>query len=95
MASKIQTLTLRRGIFTLVSAPVSRKSPSHPEGGRTLMASAQVHIMVSESNSRRTYTLAKHPQYPVRRTNKAKRVASGTTLPLSYFLKSDESAQEE
>jgi len=95
MASKIQTLTLRRGIFTLVSAPVSKRSPSHPEGGRTLTGSAQVHIMVSESKSRRTYTLAKHPQYPVRRTNKTKTVSSGTTLPLSYFLKRDESAQED
>jgi hypothetical protein len=95
MASKIQTLTLRRGIFTLVSAPVSRRSPSHPEGGRTLTGSAQVHIKVSESKSRRTYTLAKHPQYPVRRTNKTKTVSSGTTLPLSYFLKSDGSPQED
>lgn len=95
MASKLSTLTLRRGIFTLVSAPVSKRSPSFPEGGRTLTGSAQVHIKVSESKARRTYTLAKHPQYPVRRTNKAKTVSSGTTLPLSYFLRSDESTQEE
>ena len=95
MASKLSTLTLRRGIFTLVSAPVSKRSPSHPEGGRTLTGAAQVHIKVAESKSRRTYTLAKHPQYPVRRTNKAKTVSSGTTLPLSYFLRSDESTQEE
>ena len=95
MASKISTLTLRRGIFTLVSAPVSRRSSSHPEGGRTLTGSAQVHIKVSESKSRRTYTLAKHPQYPVRRTNKTKTVSSGSTLPLSYFLKGDESTQED
>jgi hypothetical protein len=95
MASKISTLTLRRGIFTLVSAPFSKKSPSLPEGGRTLTGSAQVHIMVSESKSRRTYTLAKHPQYPVRRTNKTKTVSSGNTLPLSYFLRGEEKDQEE
>ena len=95
MSSKLSTLTLRRGIFTLVSAPVSKRSPNHPEGGRTLTGSAQVHIKVSESKSRRTYTLAKHPQYPVRRTNKVKTASSGTTLPLSYFLKSDEDTQEE
>jgi hypothetical protein len=95
MASKISTLTLRRGIFTLVSAPVSTRSQSLPEGGRTLTGSAQVHIKVSESKSRRTYTLAKHPQYPVRRANKTKTVSSGTTLPLSYFLRSDESIPED
>ncbi|MHA2322913.1 MAG: hypothetical protein ACXACG_14830 [Candidatus Thorarchaeota archaeon] len=95
MASKLSSLTLQRGIFTLVSAPVSKRSPSLPEGGRTLSGSAQVHIKVSESKSRRTYTLAKHPQYPVRRTNKTKTVSSGTTLPLSYFLKGDENTPEE
>jgi len=95
MASKLSTLTLRRDIFTLVSAPVSMRSPSFPEGGRTLTASAQIHIKVSESKSQRTYTLAKHPQFPVRRTNKTKFVSSGTTLPLSYFLRNDESAHEE
>lgn len=93
MASKISTLTLRRGIFTLVSATASRRSPNHPEGGRTLTGSAQVHIKVSESKSRRTYTLAKHPQYPVRRTNKTKTISSGNTLPLSYFLRGDENTQ--
>jgi DNA repair protein RadA len=95
MSSKISTLTLRRGIFTLVSAPVSKRSPSHPEGGRTLTGSAQIHIKVSESNSQRTYTLAKHPQYPVRRTSKAKTVSSGTTLPLSYFLRNEESVEDD
>jgi len=95
MASKLSTLTLRRGIFTLVSAPVSVKSPMFPEGGRALAGSTQVHIMVSESKSRRTYTLAKHPQYPVRRTNKTKNVSSGVTLPLSSFLSGEERTQEE
>lgn len=95
MASKISTITLKRGIFTLVSAPVSKRSPNHPEGGRTLSGSAQIHIKVSESKSRRTYTLAKHPQYPVRHTNKAKTVSSGATLPLSYFLRGEESSRED
>lgn len=95
MASKIASLTLQRGIFTLVSAPVSKKSPNHPEGGRTLSGASQIHIKVSESKSRRTYTLAKHPQYPVRRTSKTKTISSGATLPLSYFLKGDERTQSE
>jgi DNA repair protein RadA len=95
MASKLSTLTLRRGIFTLVSAPSSMRNPSFPEGGRTLAAAAQIHIKVSESKSQRTYTLAKHPQFPVRQTNKTKSVSSGLTLPLSYFLRNNESAWEE
>ncbi|MFW9974196.1 MAG: hypothetical protein ACFFDQ_02870 [Candidatus Thorarchaeota archaeon] len=86
MASKISTLTLRRGIFTLVSAAASRRSVNRPEGGRTLAGAAQIHILVSDSKSRRTYTLAKHPQFPVRRTNRTMTVPSGSTLPLSYFL---------
>jgi len=90
MASKISTLTLRRGIFSLVSAPVSIRKPNFPQGGRTLTGAAQVHVHVSESKSRRVYTLAKHPQYPVRRTNRIKTISSGTTLPLSYFLASKE-----
>jgi len=95
MASKLASITLRRGIFTLVSAPVSMRSPSFPEGGKTLAGSAQIHVKVTESKSQRTYTLAKHPQYPVRRTNKPKTVSSGTTLPLSYFIKGDESTQKD
>ncbi|MFW9837259.1 MAG: hypothetical protein ACFFE7_07035 [Candidatus Thorarchaeota archaeon] len=95
MASKISALTLRRGIFTLLSAPVSKRNPSLPEGGKTLSGSAQIHIKVSESKSRRTYTLAKHPQYPVRRTNRTKTVSSGTTLPLSYFLRKEERTEED
>jgi hypothetical protein len=90
MASKISALTIRRGIFTLVSAPVSRRSPNIPEGGRTLAGATQVHVKVSESKSRRIYTLAKHPQYAVRRTNTTKTAPSGTTLPLSYFLRRSE-----
>ena len=95
MASKISTLTLRRGVFTLVSAPVSMRSPNVPEGGRTLLGTAQVHIKVSETKSRCIYTLAKHPQYPVRRTNKIKTISSGSTPSLSYFLRKEEKFQGE
>lgn len=95
MASKIAAVTLQRGLFTLVSVPVSSKSPNLPEGGRTLSTTAQVHIQVTESPSRTTYTLAKHPQFPVRRTNRAKSEPSGTTLPLSHFLRGDERESEE
>ncbi|MFW9964047.1 MAG: hypothetical protein ACFFCX_10810 [Candidatus Sifarchaeia archaeon] len=95
MASKISTLTLRRGIFTLLSSPVSKRSSNLPEGGRTLAGAAQVHIHVSESKSRRIYTLAKHPQYPVRRTNRTRTVSSGTTLPLSYFLGGRDESKDE
>ncbi len=90
MASKIATVTLQRGLFTLASVPTSFRSPNHPEGGRTLLATAQVHIQVTELPSRTTYTLAKHPQFPVRRTNRSRSTPSGTTLPLSYFLREEE-----
>jgi hypothetical protein len=89
MASRIAAVTLQRGLFTLVSAPASAKSPNFPEGGRTLSTTAQVHIQVTDSPSRTTYTLAKHPQFPVKRTNRAKTESSGSTLPLSYFLRGE------
>ncbi len=95
MASKISTLTLKRDTFTLVSASVSKRSVSRPEGGRTLAGTAQVHILISDSKSRRTYTLAKHPQYPVRRTNRSMTAPSGSTLPLSYFLGGEEELRED
>ena len=90
MSSKIAAVTLQRGLFTLMSVPASARSPNIPEGGRTLSTTAQVHIQVTESPSRITYTLAKHPQFPVRRSDKAKSKPSGTTLPLSHFLRGDE-----
>jgi hypothetical protein len=93
MASKIAAVTLQRGLFTLMSVPASTRNPNIPEGGRTLSTTAQVHIQVTESPARTTYTLAKHPQFPVRRTNRAKSEPSGTTLPLSYFLRGDEREQ--
>ncbi|MFW9869799.1 MAG: hypothetical protein ACFFFO_13855 [Candidatus Thorarchaeota archaeon] len=90
MASKIAAVTLRRSLFTLVSAPASARRPNHPEGGRTLATTGQVHIHVNQSSSRITYTLAKHPQFPVRRTNRMKPEPSSTTLPLSYFLRGED-----
>ena len=93
MASRIAAVTLQRGLFTLVSVPASMKSPNYPEGGRTLSTSAQVHVRVTDAPSRTTYTLAKHPQFPVKRTNRAKSEPSGTTLPLSHFLRGDEREQ--
>ncbi|MFW9811494.1 MAG: hypothetical protein ACFFF9_03495 [Candidatus Thorarchaeota archaeon] len=89
MASRIAAVTLQRSLFTLISAPASVKNPNFPEGGRTLSTSAQVHVQVTDSPSRITYTLAKHPQFPVKRTNKAKTDPSGDTLPLSYFLRGE------
>ncbi len=85
MASKIAAVTLQRGLFTLVSVPASARSPNYPEGGRTLTTSAQVHIQVTESPSRTTYTLAKHPQFPVRCTNRTKSEPSGTTIRSRTF----------
>ncbi|MHA2025480.1 MAG: hypothetical protein ACW98U_06220 [Candidatus Thorarchaeota archaeon] len=90
MASKIAAVTLQRGLFTLVSVPASSRSPNYPEGGRTISSAAQVHIQVTDSPSRTTFTLSKHPQFPVRRTNRAKSEPSGTTLPLSHFLQGNE-----
>ena len=95
MATKISTLTLRRGIFTLVSAPASKRNSNFPEGGKTLSGAAQVHVKVEELKSRRNYTLAKHPQYPIRRTNRTNNTSSGDTLPLSHFLRRDERTQED
>jgi hypothetical protein len=89
MASKITAVTLQRSLFTLVSAPASSKSPNFPEGGRTLSSAAQVHIQVTDSPSRTTYTLAKHPQFHVKRTHKAKTDPSRESLPLSYFLRGE------
>ena len=86
MATKLMTLTLKRGIVTLVSAPLSEKSRRIPAGGKALTSCAQVHVRVSESKSHVRYTLTKHPQYPVKHTSRSKPVMFGTTLPLSYFI---------
>ena len=86
MATKLMTLTLNREIVTLVSAPSSQKNRDLPAGGTALSSYAQVHIHVSESKPYIKYTLAKHPQYPIRRTSRVKPSDFGTTLPLSHFL---------
>ena len=89
MASRLMTLTLKRDIVTLVSAPSSDRNRELPAGGKTLSSCAQIHVHVTESKSYFKYTLAKHPQYPVRRTSRSKPVTFGTTLPLSYFLNNE------
>ena len=90
MATKLMTFTLQRGIATLVSASASPRNRRIPSGGKTLASCAQVHVFVEESKAYVKYALAKHPQYPVRRTSRAKAVDFGTTLPLSYFLNQEE-----
>ncbi len=90
MATKLMTLTLQRDIITLISAPVSPKGRRVPAGGKALASSSQVHVHVEQSKSYTHYTLAKHPQFPVRRTSRAKPVTFGTTLPLSMFLKGED-----
>ncbi|MHA2118288.1 MAG: hypothetical protein ACW98J_05155 [Candidatus Thorarchaeota archaeon] len=95
MATKLMTFTLQRGIATVISAPSSPKSPRTPAGGKALASCAQVHVHVEESKMYVKYTLSKHPQYPVRRASRTKPVASGTTLPLSHFLKNEEEREGE
>lgn len=89
MATRLMAFTLQRGIATVVSASSSRNKRS-PAGGKALSSCAQAHIYVEESKAYVKYTLAKHPQYPVRRTSRAKSVDFGTTLPLSHFLNQEE-----
>ncbi|MFX1483935.1 MAG: hypothetical protein ACFFCP_12210 [Promethearchaeota archaeon] len=95
MSFKIATVTLQRGLFTIISAPASAKNSNFPEGGRTIASAAQVHIHVSATSSRTTYTLAKHPQFPVRSTNRSKPALSGGTQPLSYFLRGESNDPDE
>jgi len=90
MATKLMTFTLKRGIFTIITAPESERAPQSPAGGKALASCAQVHVQVEEQKSYFRYTLAKHPNLPVRRTSRPKPVNFGTTLPLSHFLKPEE-----
>ncbi|TFG32689.1 hypothetical protein EU527_09645 [Candidatus Thorarchaeota archaeon] len=87
MISKIMTFSLRRDTFTLVSAPSSQKNKNFPAGGRSLASNCQVHVHVEEANSYMRYTLAKHPQFPIRTVSRAMPKNIGGTLPLSYFFK--------
>lgn len=95
LATKLMTFTLQRGIFTIVTAPSSDRKREFPAGGKALASCAQIHVHVEESKSYFKYTLAKHPQYPVRRTSRSKPVTFGTTLPLSHFLDFDGDEDEE
>jgi RecA/RadA recombinase len=90
MAAKIMSLTLNRDIFTVVSTRPSEGRKDLPAGGRALAGYTQIHVQVTEAKSYFMYTLAKHPQFAVRRVSRPKPVTFGTTLPLSYFLNQDE-----
>ena len=90
MATRLMTLTLKRGLFTVISAPVSEVSKSTPAGGKALASCAQVHVHVEELRSYFKYTLGKHPNLQIRYTTRTKPVVFGTTLPLSHFLKPEE-----
>ncbi|MFW9977282.1 MAG: hypothetical protein ACFFEJ_04255 [Candidatus Thorarchaeota archaeon] len=86
MATRLMTFTLQKGLFTIISAPISEKSQYSPAGGKALASCSQIHVHVEEMKSYVRYTLAKHPNLPIRRTSRSKPVAFGTTLPLSHFL---------
>ncbi len=90
MITKLMTFTLGRRIFTIVTAPLSKKSQFLPAGGTALASCTQVHIHVNERRSYVRYTLAKHPSLQVRRTSRSKMADFGTTPPLSYFLKPED-----
>jgi hypothetical protein len=95
MASKLMTFTLQRNLFTFISAPPSPKSNNAPAGGRALASSCQVHVRIEESRSYIRYTLAKHPQFPVRSVTRSMDKNLGGTLPLSFFLGGCTEGQEE
>jgi hypothetical protein len=94
MATKVKNFALQRNIAALVTTQPSPRNHRFPGGGKALSSSSQIHVHVDESKSYTHYTLAKHPQFPVRRTSCAKKVEFGTTLPLSFFL-SREGEEEE
>ena len=94
MVSNIMKFTLQRDLFTMVSAPSSRKSRNAPAGGRSLASNSQVHIRVEESKSYVRYILAKHPQYPVRNVTRTIPTITSGTLPLSHFLGGEEEEKE-
>jgi hypothetical protein len=90
MASKLKTFTLQRNLVTVVTGPSADGRPQTPAGGKTLASGSQIHIRVDEHQSYVMYTLAKHPQYPVRRSKRTKSVAPHGIIPLSHFLKGRE-----
>lgn len=90
MATRLMTFTLQRELFTVISAPPADKNQNVPVGGKALASCAQVHVQVDEQKSYFRYTLAKHPNLPIRRTSRSKPVSFGTTLPLSHFIGSED-----
>ncbi|MFW9958866.1 MAG: hypothetical protein ACFFCT_12420 [Candidatus Odinarchaeota archaeon] len=94
MASRLMTFTLRRDLFTFISAPASKKNGNTPAGGRSLTSNCQIHVQVEKSRSYIQYTLTKHPQFAVRRSSRAIAKDRGGTLPLSYFLGGNEEERE-
>ncbi len=95
MITRIMTESLKRNLFTVVSAPSSERSQYSPAGGKAIASYSQIHVYVEESKSYSKYTLAKHPQYPVRRSTRSKPTDFGSTLPLSYFLNRDDESSDE
>lgn len=87
MASKLMRFTLQRNLFAIVTAPAAEKRIYMPAGGKTLASAAQVHIRAEEHQSYVAYTLAKHPQYPVRSSKRSKDVTPDGIIPLSHFLR--------
>ena len=94
LASRLMTFTLRRNLFTFISAPASQRNINTPAGGRSLASNCQVHVRVEESRSYIRYSLTKHPQFPVRSTSRVIVKDRGGTLPLSYFLGGNEEERE-
>ncbi|MHA1768323.1 MAG: hypothetical protein ACTSV3_00520 [Candidatus Thorarchaeota archaeon] len=86
MAAKLKNFTLQRDLITLTSAPLADSKRNLPAGGKTLASSAQVHVKVEERTSYVMYTLAKHPQHPVRSVMWTHAVPTDGTIPLSHFL---------
>ncbi|MHA1907304.1 MAG: hypothetical protein ACW98Y_08415 [Candidatus Thorarchaeota archaeon] len=94
MATRLMAFTLQRGLYTVISAPPSSRTSSFPAGGKALSSCAQVHVQVEESKSYFRYSLAKHPNLPIRRSSRTKPVTFGTTLPLSYFIGTEEKEEQ-
>ena len=88
IAARINAVTLRNNLVTLISTNLQSIYRGVPPVGKTLASSAQVHIHVDETPMRTVYSLTKHPGLPVRKESLPKRrSASGVTLPLDYFFR--------
>ena len=90
MATRLMTFTLQRSLVTIITAPISERSRHTPAGGKALTSCAQVHVHFEEHKSYSRYTLAKHPNLPIRRTSRSSPQQFGTTLPLSHFLNQED-----